>query len=819
MASYVFDPAPRFRALTWQMPLLSLSMRLSIIACIISVIIATNAFLLTSSTGALGLAMAFTGLAMLLILARTYARSTIIQGPPRPISDLTDGDNLANSLSYDLAVALKGLPDSTRATSAQLFRSLYQSSPYIRDLCLRLELPLETTVTKLMHLAPQPLDISQLLQQALAASQKRQGQAVRPGDCIGVLLTHEKLGTFLRQQHLQAKDVSTVLHRYHWLEDQKQQRQLWWQPQHLLAFTGFGRSFAAGFTTFVDRFARLPHGQIWDAIDGHESELDQLITSLARERQSNVLLVGSPGAGTYGLIKELYQRIQHNHAHPTLNGQRLLYIHLAQIATLGTTPSEQQALVTRALNEMEQAGNIIVVLDGISSILSQTPGGLNAGQALTPFLSSPAVRVITLISPDDFRQTVEPHPDLLEYFEVIDVPPLSASATLRLLVRTIGAWEHRYGVFVPYRTLRELVRQSQHILPFVPFPEKAFDLLEDAVASEQGNGEGIITPQDIQRIISQKVNVNVGDISASESDRLLRLEDVMHQRVINQRAAITAVARTMVRARAGTRHPNKPIGSFLFLGPTGVGKTETAKALAHAYYGSDKRLQRLDMTQFTGSVGVERLLGSGIITGQLTSIIAANPFSVLLLDEFEKADALVQQLFMPILDEGYVTDSSGRKYSFSNTIIIATSNAGAEYIRQQIGDSGTAPDGFADGLREHVLSSGIFKPELLNRFDGVITFTPLSRSHIEEIAALMLRHLNKRLDANHGVTVAITPELVQFLSEIGYDPDFGARPMARAIQDTVEYAIAEQITRGITKPGQAITLHLDSLRQLQTTTA
>ncbi|MBI1834054.1 MAG: ATP-dependent Clp protease ATP-binding subunit [Candidatus Andersenbacteria bacterium] len=606
----------------------------------------------------------------------------------------------------------------------------------------------------------------------------------------------------LSAEEVVAEITTAVLPNYSW-DDMLR----WWSEENLLDFTGIGISWAAGFTPLVDQFSRPPRGSAWDIGAAHPKQVDLLINSLARRRQSNVLLVGQPGVGRIGVIKEVMRRIAAGTAHPALESQRVLYVHVSQLISGGNSRPQQIAIVSRALNEMERAGNVIVVLDGLSGALGGGEGVANITDVLVPFFSSPTVRVVAVMSLDDYHQRLAGNSELEHLFEIVEVPPLSEERTLKLLALMVEQWEKKSGVFLPYRTLEEIVKSTASILPHIPFPEKAFDVLEEVVVEAEGSKTVTILPEDVDAVITRKTGIDFGKVRQEEAGRLLSLADQIHRRVVNQHEGVEAVSRAMIRARAGVRSGKHPIGTFLFLGPTGVGKTETAKALAEAYFGAESYLQRLDMSEFQGSDAIERLIGTvGRPIGRLTGLVAEHPFSVILLDEFEKASVAVQELFLPLLDEGYITDARGRKYSFVHSIIIATSNAGAELIRTSVTDDGTFPPDFDTRLREHILQKGIFLPELLNRFDGVVTFVPLSAQHIREVAIRMMTSLNARLDAQHGITIAVTDELINYLAATGYDPEFGARPMKRLIQDKVEYWIAQQLIAGRVEGGQQLTV-------------
>ncbi|MBI3250467.1 MAG: ATP-dependent Clp protease ATP-binding subunit [Candidatus Andersenbacteria bacterium] len=671
----------------------------------------------------------------------------------------------------------------------------------------RLQLSAEEVVAEITTAVLPNYSWDDMGKDAAISAQSSQYSYISATDALAAFLLHPQMHMFLRRRQLQEEDIRFAV----WWEEARRawhhQRLRWWSEENLLDFTGIGISWAAGFTPLVDQFSRPPRGSAWDIGAAHPKQVDLLINSLARRRQSNVLLVGQPGVGRIGVIKEVMRRIAAGTAHPALESQRVLYVHVSQLISGGNSRPQQIAIVSRALNEMERAGNVIVVLDGLSGALGGGEGVANITDVLVPFFSSPTVRVVAVMSLDDYHQRLAGNSELEHLFEIVEVPPLSEERTLKLLALMVEQWEKKSGVFLPYRTLEEIVKSTASILPHIPFPEKAFDVLEEVVVEAEGSKTVTILPEDVDAVITRKTGIDFGKVRQEEAGRLLSLADQIHRRVVNQHEGVEAVSRAMIRARAGVRSGKHPIGTFLFLGPTGVGKTETAKALAEAYFGAESYLQRLDMSEFQGSDAIERLIGTvGRPIGRLTGLVAEHPFSVILLDEFEKASVAVQELFLPLLDEGYITDARGRKYSFVHSIIIATSNAGAELIRTSVTDDGTFPPDFDTRLREHILQKGIFLPELLNRFDGVVTFVPLSAQHIREVAIRMMTSLNARLDAQHGITIAVTDELINYLAATGYDPEFGARPMKRLIQDKVEYWIAQQLIAGRVEGGQQLTV-------------
>jgi len=348
------------------------------------------------------------------------------------------------------------------------------------------------------------------------------------------------------------------------------------------------------------------------------------------------------------------------------------------------------------------------------------------------------------------------------------------------------------------------------------FPEKAIDLLNEVVVYVRTKGKDVIFPEDAEAVVQNKTQVPIGEGEKAEKERLLHLEDFLHERVVGQDIAISAVANAMRRARAGVGSGRKPIGSFLFLGPTGVGKTETAKALADAYFGSEEKMIRFDMSEYQDVTGLHRLLGAppgspeSEAGGQLTNAVKDNPFSLILFDEIEKADPNILNIFLQLLDEGWVTDSLGRKVKFNNSIIIATSNAGAEFIRQQI-QSGAKADDLQEGLLNYLQEKRLFRPEFINRFNAVVNFNPLTPEQVNTITGMMVGKLVKKFDQEKGIFIKVTPGAIERLSELGYDPLLGARPISRVIEQKLENFLAKKLLAEEIKRGSTLTFDVGDI--------
>ena len=488
----------------------------------------------------LGAAVIATSAWSFLMLLFTFGTTYLhFQSPQHTIADLVQQDGPTNNVA-DVAefrlLQLLGpvIRKQTPEEMQPLVAALLQDN-YVQHMVRRLELNPDAVMNAIVTHAAPYMTWDMLLHTVVSQAANRGHAYLDALDFMGVFLLHPNMQNTMRHFGLREQDISFMLWWQHVRHDMAHSESRWWDPERLLAFTGIGLSWASGFTPFVDQFMRLPGGDLWDIPFGHTSQVDQLISALARRKQSNVMVTGQPGVGRLGVVKEMARRVQTATAHPALNGQRVAYINVGELASFAGSGAGQLNVVSRALDELERAGNMIVILDGLGSVLGQAgEERSNAADVLLPFFSSPDVRVVVLASTEEYHDRLRENDELNRLFEIVQVPPLSPEKTLQLMALTVPDWERQAGVFVPYSTLREIVDNTSTILPQVPFPEKAFDILEEVVVNAESTGNTVITAEDINDLVSQKVGVNIGQIKADEGQHLLNLDEVLHRRIVNQ---------------------------------------------------------------------------------------------------------------------------------------------------------------------------------------------------------------------------------------------------------------------------------------------
>ncbi|MCH7552146.1 ATP-dependent Clp protease ATP-binding subunit, partial [Patescibacteria group bacterium] len=501
------------------------------------------------------------------------------------------------------------------------------------------------------------------------------------------------------------------------------------------------------------------------------------------------------------------------HSNPFLNYKRVIKLELSYLLSSLESREQVEQTLEHIFSEVVKAGNVILVIDefhnfvGGGSDTQETAASMNITGILMSYLRSPDFPLVTTTTFAGLHRYIEQNPSLLSMFEKIEVSEISEDDTLAVLMEKVPELEAMYSRIISYPALKAVIAYSSKYIQTMPMPKKAIDLLEETIVALCTTEEKVLLPKHVAHLLSEKTQIPIGETEDAEREKLLNLEDLIHQRIINQTEAVTEIASSLRRARAEISSRNGPMGSFLFLGPTGVGKTECAKALAAIYFGSEKRMIRLDMSEFQNTGDIARLLGTRNQDGLLTTTVREDPFSLILLDELEKAHPNILNLFLQVLDEGHITDGIGRKIDFRHTIIIATSNAGYRFILQAIKEKKDFAQ-LKQEMFDHLFEEGIFRPEFINRFDGVVLFRPLTQENLVDIAGLMMKKLQRNLDAQ-GIEFVVTSSLKEKIARLGYDPIFGARNMRRVIQNKVENVLAKALLAREVKRGDRITIQAE----------
>ncbi|MCR4256391.1 MAG: ATP-dependent Clp protease ATP-binding subunit [Candidatus Uhrbacteria bacterium] len=562
--------------------------------------------------------------------------------------------------------------------------------------------------------------------------------------------------------------------------------------------TAMNRSMTARGTPLLDRFSedltRLARNGYVPPLIGRDREMAELLRAVESGRRS-VALVGDTGVGKSALVEGLARRMVEEDVPPELFDRRLVSVNMAQLIGAGDPALAPQRLIS-LLNEIALSGNIILVMHGIEALVGMGSGGtLDLAEMLAAEIDKGYFLVIATVTPQAWTGYLERRTLGTKLIRVNVAEPEPEDA-IRVLMARSGYVEYQNHVFFSYAALEKAVSLAGRYLRDVRLPESALNVVKEAaVLAKHERGERVlVTGEDVAKVIHDKTNVPVEAVTSDESDKLINLEKKLHGRVIGQDEAVKAVAQAMRRARADVREGRRPIANFLFLGPTGVGKTELSKALAAEYFGSEKMMIRLDMSEYQHPSSIARVIGEpgDDRGGLLTEAVRKQPFTIVLLDELEKAHPDILTLFLQVMDDGRLTDGVGRTIDFTNVVLIATSNAGTQFIQDEV-TKGTPLERIKTALMEQELK-GIFRPEFLNRFDGIIVFKSLTMDDVVQIAHLQMGGIRKRLE-ERGIGFRAEDEAVEELAEAGFDPLFGARPLKRVIQDRVENGLADLLLR------------------------
>ena len=639
---------------------------------------------------------------------------------------------------------------------------------------------------------------------AQAISDRHQSPTVEPGFLLaGLMLTSPAVQQLIIQLKGQPTDIESLAN---WLG-----RNLTDQRREKASFGGIARDWAFGFTPLLDRFGHnlslsiAKHGAHFGWLT--DSDGVKAIEAAFDNHAGAVVLIGPDGIGKTQSVYALAQKLIEGRTSSTLAYHQIVSLNATDIVSRARGPGDLEQIMISLANETAHAGHIILFLDDAQLFFASGPGSFDASQILLSLVQSRSVPMILALTPNDFQRLKSSNASLANLLTPVVLQELPETSIMRVLEDSALTLEARHKVLIPYQALHEAYRLSGRYDQDTAYPGKAIKLLEQSIPQAHNS---VVDALSVQAAVEQTHGVKVSAAAPAEADALLHLEDNIHQRMINQTHAVTAVASALRRARAGVTNPKRPIGSFLFLGPTGVGKTELAKAIAATYFGAESNLIRLDMSEYQQPEDVSRILATGQQeNASLLMSVRAQPFSVVLLDEIEKAHPNILNLLLQLLDEGQLTDASGRTASFKDCVIIATSNAGAQTIRDRIA-KGESLESFAEQLTDELISSGQFKPELLNRFDEMVLFRPLKPEELAQVVRLMLAEVNQTL-TSQNISVQLTDAAVEKIVEQGNDPRLGARPMRRTLQKAVEDTVAQKILRGEAQPGSQILLDAPDL--------
>lgn len=585
---------------------------------------------------------------------------------------------------------------------------------------------------------------------------------------------HGTFEQFLKERNLTPVDYEIARQ---WVAHQEWQKQEWkyWQDNHFKRFVGTNMGWVSGFMREAKYFTKnltqeAPRRKVYPW-PGMEQLVDRILTILVRDTHNDVLLVGDPGVGKTSVIYALSKIMNER------GGYQVIDLNIAGMLAGANHEGEFERRFIKAMQEFRNA-EIILVIEDIERLVT---GGV--AQYFYPVLDQGDFPIIATTTNRSMREVLERDSKFMSAFEKVHVEEPELPDVLFILQEKVREFEKRYGVFITYQALKATIEISERYVTDKVFPSKAIDILDEACASvatgrfATAEGKKTVAATHIEQMVSEMTGVSVGEVGEGEQERLLRLEKLLHEFIIGQDEAVQQIAAAMRRARSGLKSADRPIGSFLFVGPTGVGKTLTAKVFAQVYFSERDKMVRFDMSEFSEFGMIERFID------RLSDTVRSNPFTVLLLDEFEKADQKIHNLFLQILDEGHITDTKGNAVDFKNAIIIATSNA--QNVEQA------------------------FSPELRNRFDGIIPYKSLSPDQVLDVVRLELGELGNTMYEKQ-IAVTFSPALIKAIAEMGYDPAMGGRPIRRAIQDAIENPLADALIKQDIKAGDSIYLDWDN---------
>jgi len=655
-------------------------------------------------------------------------------------------------------------------------------------------------------------DAAAILNQAVSLSLELKQTEVPAGSlATALMLNTPEVDDYLAQLSLGREDLVSGLR---WLfrvvriiERSKQKKY----------FGGLARDWTAGYTPTLNRVGRNLTSEVQSGAAYHGDTniragiIDEMIAVLAQPGRSSVALIGEDGIGKTLTVFSLAERLLKGESQ-ALQFQQVVMLDASALLASAQEQGQLEQLLLQIMGEAVHAKNIILFLDEAQLFFSEGTGSLDLSNVLLPVLQSNSIRMILAMTPQNWQRITAKNSSLTNLIGYQAIKEPSEAETIQMLEDETLLLEYRAKesgkLRITYQALRAAYKLAGRYIQDQAYPGRAIELIKTAMNHAV---DGLVTEGSVAAAVEATYGVKVSQAEGAETQTLLNLEEELHKRMINQVRAVKVVADALRRARAGVANQNRPVGTFLFLGPTGVGKTELTKALADVYFGGRDKMVRVDMSEFSQSQDVSRLLdgGAGSAASTFLGKVRMQPFSVVLFDEIEKAHPDVLNLFLQLLDEGQLTDTQGRKVSFKDAIIISTSNAGADTIRAQI-EAGHKLEDFEKAFTDELINTGQFRPEFLNRFDEIVLFRPLTPEELRQVVGLLLAEVNQTI-ADKKIQLALSEQAVTLLVNKGFDPRLGARPMRRMMQRSVENVVAKRLLTGELKPGAVVTLDVGDL--------
>jgi len=749
---------------------------------------------------------------------------------PENVFDISDA--VINSNNYNLAEFLdfnvaKIVLDSIKfckkkkisINSTSLFYFVVKLSKDSSLICLRLGLnpkKLQADLKNYLEKIPKQgtseetfsNDFQETIKYALKSSADKKHNYIGEKEIlVGLAKEDEFFKKILVEFDLKSEDVENLTLWLDSAEDLNEENRKFWTYENLLRQGSLGKDFSSGYTITLDKFStdwrKVVSKWRFREIIGHKKEIEQTEIILAKSNLANVLIVGDPGTGRKSIIEALAQKCYLQKSLPELNNKRVIELDCVLLAAQIPDFEKLESTLDQIFAEAAMSDNVILIIDDLENFVGQKiqkAGSFDVSGVLSKYLPLPKFQFVAITSYEGLHKNIEDNASFANLFEKVEVSEITEQETINILQSAALELEYTNKVLILYPSIREIVNLTARYMPSLPFPKKALNILDESVIYVRRLKEKVVLPHHITEIISKRTEIPVGKMAVKEKETLLNLENLIHGRIVNQEEAVKEISIAMRRARMGIASKTRPMGTFLFLGPTGVGKTETAKALAQIYFGSEQKMIRLDMSEFQAISDIPRLIGAMSpveMQGLLTTPVRETPFSLVLLDEIEKAHPNILNIFLQVLDEGHITDGHGRKVVFANTIIICTSNAGADMIFKQVESNQIIEK---DKLFGTLFEKNIFRPEFVNRFDASVVFHPLTKDNLMKIAQLSLQSLQKNMKEK-SIDFQITDLLKEKIVELSYKPEFGAREMRRVIQDKVENSVAQALLSDKIKKG------------------